>query len=180
MKKKNSVLISIKGFTLIELMVAIAIIAILAAVGMVVYSSAQQTARVSKRIQDIKAIQLAIEAYKSTNIQYPKTFEPGAAVQWRSECAGFNDGNKARDQVIPGFIPAYMGIFPQDPLHDTSDGHPCYAYASDGRDYKILAHGLSDMPAAQMELQPLYLDVTRPTSQNNRSWTVYSGGARTW
>lgn len=168
------------GFTLIELMVAISIVAILVTVGMIMYSTAQQTARVSKRIQDIKTIQLAVETYKSSNLQYPKTFEPGALLLWRSECAGFNDGNKARDMVIPGLVPAYMGIFPQDPLHDGADGHPCYAYASDGLDYKILAHGLSDMTAAQMELQPLYLDPSRPTSQANRSWTVYSGGARIW
>ena len=41
-----------KGFTLIEIMVSIAIIAVLAAVGLVVYSTAQKAGRVSKRVQD--------------------------------------------------------------------------------------------------------------------------------
>jgi len=49
-----------RGFTLIELMVAISIIAILAAVGLVVYSTAQGVARDAKRKLDLEEIKKAI------------------------------------------------------------------------------------------------------------------------
>ncbi len=62
-----------RGFTLIELMVVISIIAILATVGLVVYSSAQKNARDGKRVGDLQEIQKALEQYYSINTQYPAT-----------------------------------------------------------------------------------------------------------
>src|SRR3989344_5476362 len=53
-----------KGFTLIELMIAIAIVAILATVGFTVFSNTQINARDAKRRQDIDAIATAIEGKK--------------------------------------------------------------------------------------------------------------------
>ena len=53
------------GFTLIELMVAIAIVAILAVVGLVVYSNLQRQARDARRTQDLSAVANALEANKN-------------------------------------------------------------------------------------------------------------------
>lgn len=50
-----------KGFTLIELMVVIAIIAILSVVGIALFTSTQGKARDTKRIQDITAMSKAME-----------------------------------------------------------------------------------------------------------------------
>lgn len=50
-----------KGFTLIELMVAIAIVAILAVIGYTLLTTAQANARDTKRKQDIDAISGALE-----------------------------------------------------------------------------------------------------------------------
>ncbi len=54
-----------KGFTLVELMIAISIVAILAAVGFTVYSTTQISARDTKRRQDIDAIAAALESKKT-------------------------------------------------------------------------------------------------------------------
>lgn len=51
------------GFTLIELLVSITIVAILAAIGVSVYSNAQASARDSRRKQDIDVIADAMELY---------------------------------------------------------------------------------------------------------------------
>lgn len=59
-----------KGFTLIELMVAISIVAILATVGLVVFSNTQIQARNSRRTQDINAIANAFEAAKQPGQAY--------------------------------------------------------------------------------------------------------------
>lgn len=55
-----------KGFTLIELMVAIAIVAVLSTIGLVVFSNAQAGARDSKRQSDIDAIAKALESKKTS------------------------------------------------------------------------------------------------------------------
>lgn len=70
MPKKQS------GFTLVELMITVAIIAILAAIGVTTYSSAQKGARDGKRIADMNEIQNALEQYYSINQSYPASGSP--------------------------------------------------------------------------------------------------------
>jgi prepilin-type N-terminal cleavage/methylation domain-containing protein len=53
---------SSKGFTLVELMVVIAILALLATVGITIYSGAQKQGRDSKRKADIDSISSALES----------------------------------------------------------------------------------------------------------------------
>lgn len=55
---------SSKGFTLVEILVAITIIAVLAAVGIVVFGGIQGKARDAKRSQDLDAIANALEGKK--------------------------------------------------------------------------------------------------------------------
>ncbi|MBW7955910.1 type II secretion system protein [Patescibacteria group bacterium] len=62
------------GFTLIELMVVVAIIGILMAAGILAFSNAQQNARDSRRRADIDAISKALEQYYANNSSsYPAT-----------------------------------------------------------------------------------------------------------
>lgn len=56
-----------QGFTLIELMVAITIVAILSMMGLVAFTSVQKNARDSRRRGDIDAIAIALEANKNPN-----------------------------------------------------------------------------------------------------------------
>lgn len=59
------------GFSLIELMVVVAIIGILMAAGIVSFRNAQRSARDAKRRADIDAIAKAQEQYYSNNGSYP-------------------------------------------------------------------------------------------------------------
>lgn len=64
----------IGGFTLLELLVVIGIIALLLAFATVSYSAAQKRARDAKRREDLKAMQNSLEQYYSaTNYVYPTT-----------------------------------------------------------------------------------------------------------
>ena len=64
---KLYVLHSKAGFTLIELMVVISIIAILSAAGIVLFQNSIKNARDGKRIGDIQEIQKGLEQYYSAN-----------------------------------------------------------------------------------------------------------------
>lgn len=60
-----------KGFTLVELMVVMAIIAILATAGISSYGSYIKRARDTARFQDIDAIETALISYQTVNGRYP-------------------------------------------------------------------------------------------------------------
>ena len=105
-----------KGFTLIELMVAISIIAILAAIGMVVYSSAQKSGRISKRAQDLESLKTSLEVYKTATGSYPSI----GAAEW----PGYQNCITAYLGVL---VPTYMPALPADPL---DNGNPAGAPVS--------------------------------------------------
>ncbi|HBV01424.1 MAG TPA: hypothetical protein DEF00_03475 [Candidatus Taylorbacteria bacterium] len=60
-----------RGFTLIELLVVIAIIGILSSVVLASLNSARTKARDTRRVADLKQIQIAMELYYDANGSYP-------------------------------------------------------------------------------------------------------------
>lgn len=67
---KNIQLNKIKGFTLVELLVVVAIIAILSVIGLTIFTSAQTNARDARRKSDIDAIAAALEASRTPATVY--------------------------------------------------------------------------------------------------------------
>lgn len=66
-KKKN-------GFTLIELIVSVTIIAVLTVVGVVSYTGTSKKARDSRRMADLEKIRIGLELYRQgTGSTYPET-----------------------------------------------------------------------------------------------------------
>ena len=60
-----------KGFTLVELLVAVGIIGVLASVSLVSINSVRAKARDAKRISEIQQMQKGLEAFYSNNGSYP-------------------------------------------------------------------------------------------------------------
>ena len=78
------------GFTLVELLIVISIIAVLSVIGVTVFSGVQKSARDAKRRGDIDAIAKALEVYKSQN----NTYTPAASLPCNSAfSAPFNSWN---------------------------------------------------------------------------------------
>lgn len=67
----NNKIIKQNGFTLVELLISISIIAILSVVLVVSFSNAQKNGRDQRRITDLKAIQNAAEQYYMLKGSYP-------------------------------------------------------------------------------------------------------------
>ena len=62
-----------KGFTLIEVLVAVTIIAVLVSIGVVSYTSINKRSRDAKRKGDIEQIRSALEMYRADIGYYPNT-----------------------------------------------------------------------------------------------------------
>jgi type II secretion system protein G len=62
-----------KAFTLIELLIVVAIIAILAAIAVPNFLEAQTRSKVSRCAADMRSIRTALEAYRVDNNKYPET-----------------------------------------------------------------------------------------------------------
>ncbi len=60
-----------QGFTLVELMVVVTIIAILTGIGLYFFAGAQQKTRDAKRKEDLNSIAHALEIYYQRNKEYP-------------------------------------------------------------------------------------------------------------
>ena len=105
--KRNS------GFTLIELVVVMAIIATLTALAAFNFGQARARARDVQRKSELKQIQNALELFK--NDQFPQTYP--------------TDAQYAADVLVTS---AYMGKLPQDPKEKVQDGSWMeYAYVRD-------------------------------------------------
>ena len=95
-----------KGFTIVELIVVIAIIAILATIIITSVNQFQAKARDAKRIADMSQVMKALEIYRSENSQYPDTDN--------DDCGGWDVGN--RDYLfLNGRLPNIMPTPPRDP-----------------------------------------------------------------
>jgi prepilin-type N-terminal cleavage/methylation domain-containing protein len=70
-----------KGFTLVELLVVVAIIGILAAVSVVSLNTARARARDSRRVADVRQIQTALELYYNDMGTYPAAVAPGGEIK---------------------------------------------------------------------------------------------------
>lgn len=163
-----------RGFTIVELLIVIVVIGILAALVISAFTSAQARARDASRVNGLRQIQKAVEAYYAVNESYP--LPAGGSGTWSGHCPSY--GNY--DAYITG-ISAYLPKQPIDPRFDVAG--QCFLYRSDGIDYMAITHGTMETvcggdPGASCN--PPDIQAMDRVSYSQLTIAVYSPGAKTW
>ncbi len=79
------------GFTIVELLVVIVIIAILAAVSIVAYNGVQTRAENTKTLSGLGQLGKALQLYKNDNGRYPLVKAPGTSSSFTFVCVSSSD-----------------------------------------------------------------------------------------
>ncbi|AXA37306.1 MAG: type II secretion system protein GspG [Candidatus Sumerlaea chitinivorans] len=118
------------AFTLIELLIVVAIISVLAGIAIVNFLEAQTRSKVSRARADIKSIVTALEAYAVDNNAYP-TYHysnvPQAALEFHigGTVPGFGMPDPNWNGANPLTTPiAYISSMPTDPFASHKTGLP--------------------------------------------------------
>lgn len=101
------------GFTIVELLIVIVVIAILAAITIVAYNGVTARAAYATSKQDMANIKTAIELYYAENDAYPDSANcantPGE-YSYQDNWCGWDQGQG--DSFIPGLVPKYLNALP--------------------------------------------------------------------
>lgn len=159
---------NLRGFTVVELMIVIVVIAILATVTIVAYTNARKSARVAKNIADLALVDKAIDIYYARNGSYPNT--DGAWIWSRDNATGW----------VPGLAPKYIGVLPtiKDPATVANSTLHSYAYRSNGTEYKVMVHA-DDLCE---DVRKARSDMIAPSRAGPPCWAYgfWSPGAANW
>lgn len=109
-----------RGFTMIELLVVVTIIAILTAIGIVSFTSTNQRARDAKRIADLNQVRTALEQYKT---------DTSVSSGYYPDCNGGNSisGFSTMESALStkGYL---SNPVPVDPVGQGNGGYQNYSY----------------------------------------------------
>lgn len=127
---------STSGFTLMELLVVMAILGVLIVAGLGSFTSSQKKSRDVKRKSDLRQISLAMETYYNDFGSYPSSDSSthqikGCGVSGTTAC---DWGSPWKKTPATGAATVYMIALPDDPSSSRS-----YYYDSDGTYYKLYA-----------------------------------------
>ncbi len=179
-----------KGFTLIELMVVVAIIGVLASVLYASFEDSREQARDRVRSAELKELQMAIELYRAQNGQYPAAGCGASTLQFAgpgpASVSGFRACPPGNPLYILGLVPDFIPALPRDPRFE-SEANRGFYYRSDGDSYKLMLHDVVesltvdsfDHEFARCPRQMASGPCSGATPPPN-TYAVYSAGAESW
>lgn len=157
------------GFTIVELLIVIVVIAILAAITIVAYTGVQERARYSAMRSDLSSLNKAILLYYAENGQYPITQATSAT------CSGSWCGwdQATNDDFIPGLSPTYIANTPQ--LPSANANNDTYLYRSpSGTDYKLIRLKSGGIPEGEATAMSDLMTTDCSAGINSTRWGYWS------
>lgn len=121
-----------RGFTIVELLIVIVVIAILAAISIVAFNGVQERGRDSRRVADMNSIAKALEVYKAQMGRYPLVNHTGLGAQ-----SGWESSAREADGQFLHFLTSagFSGGTPVDPVNNGNDDTPSAARSAQKYSY---------------------------------------------
>lgn len=119
-----------------------------------------------RRVGELVTINDALKAYHACHGAYPVA----------QSLAGRPDRGEG---WIPGLAPDFLPELPRDPAMSVSPDGPQYVYASDGRDYKLLARNISLVGGTPVEVLGVKIDPAHTTSPERAAFGFWTQGYET-
>ena len=169
-----------RGLTFVEVLVAVAIVAILATIVYASLGEARKKSRDAQRYSDMLNVQIALRLYKDSNGSYPST---GGAGTWWSVCPdGGSHGTTEANGYIPDLVPTYLPVLPTEPLGCSHGAGAVkgYIYSSNGTDYKFATDFTTEIGS---ECKPgMRFDDPNRGQGTGGFWfcSIFSPGAANW
>jgi len=115
-----------KGFTLIEILIVLTVIAILVAVAVPAFRGVQMDAKQSRAMADLKVLRIAINSYVKNNNDFPdNSFGVGVIPNWEES-----------------LLDAFPRVLEQKVYDPFRPGQVEFQYASDGSYFVIWSVGM--------------------------------------
>lgn len=142
-----------RGFTIVELLIVIVVIAILASITVVAYNGMQQRSRDSIRMSALNAVAKALEAQYVANGRYPDGGGGCLSSPWWN-CWGYQSTNSLLE-------PSYIANMPQDPgfVDNGACGNP--------NSYLTRAYWYAPTADRQGYVLGTYMERPNPTDSRN-------------
>jgi prepilin-type N-terminal cleavage/methylation domain-containing protein len=155
------------GFTIIELLIVIVVIAILASIVIISYRSISDRAKFSAEQNDLSSIRTALELYKTDNSgNYPDSSAClNSNNNYRFGWCGYAQGTN--NSFVPGLYPKYMRLVPN--LSPTLIQTDVYLYQS-------MNANATGTGVAQYELIRFKSDGLNATEANNNPYAMIGSG----
>ena len=167
-----------KGFTLVELLIVISIIALLTGIIIAKISGSKQSANYLKRLNDINQVDLALQRYNAANYgKYPTT----SGSWYSSATCVAQSATVSATAYVPSVVPTYIASLPADAdkALDCLSG-PVYMYKSNGRDYKLIVYNDVKDKAVLLQKNSSMVDPARGATTTTPSFGIWTSGAIGW
>jgi hypothetical protein len=116
-----------------------------------------------KRVSDLVTLNDAIKAFHKKHGAYPRA----------DGLKGYLERGKA---WIPGLSPDFIAELPRDPARSDDPSGPQYLYASNGTDYKLLAHSVALAGGTNVEVLGVRIDASRNPTWEKASFGFWTDG----